>query len=1142
MAKNNKKEEISEREINLEQIMLKISNFDKDSIVSKIELSNIINFFDYKLLKNTTYDINIFTISDMKIEKEKLKKEINKFNDDQKNEIAIQLSKLIKSAERKEEEIKNFKVTDLEKRFSKYLVNALNEFSYLNKTNTSITKNNKEINEKKATIFSKRMLKEISNNTKIKTQDLLKKIEKNRVEHLKNFESILKDKSNSESKYFELLNIVVSLYEFLKSKYIINLEQGQATETLLMIIKKMLFYKIKILANKDDLRNSEIRFIILEAWRLETLSSRRLEIKNKPYFYLYVSSFFGVDDFKNILSTFEKMNYLLNKEKSIISLDINNKKESYFNIESQLEGEIEELLQKASNEVINGLTLDLIINSIDHYDTASDNQASPEDYFVFEEGIKDLLVRLYYTNKPGFDEALNFVSSLIEEKNNFDNEKYDFFEKFSRIKENFENEFEVIHKDIKKILFHKTPIEIYDLKLTKEILSNNYFNTVLQNKSNFLDSHEKKFFADFKSIIEPLTNKSIKNNLQQKNLFLTVLSKIKDLEIKILKEPTYVYFYYVLNYLQILEMNINRDIKKINLKNFLNLKIDLSIEKKEITKEMNLVIKINKEGNLIASEVEIEFDRNYFSIIINELEESSLKIGTIDDQNTRLYELKLKLNDLGLSKKDGFELKGIVYYASDSGESRLDSKSFEYFVDVSESNCKMVRRVADNPYTQLKGTVVHKREYLFGREGIMKDLNSTLFENENKEAFKSGNLIAIHGQTRAGKSSILKYFEETVAETGYVSIVHIQSIDSLYRQDGDDDFRKKAFRELCKRIIEKVKTTLSRSENQEFLKYDRNLNLNNNLYRDPEILTDLKKSKNDPTEIFKTFIDDINYYSNNRFRLLLIIDEFTLLKMGVEKKKIYNGFLNDVSDLTRGPSISIIFSGHEHTEDIIRNPEYIVKAKSNPVEYKEVKYLSEGATRELVTLPLLKSGSYILDQSKDKEAIVNRIFSDTAGSPYLINLIMYRLIDHFNSKESYKSDYLTELDLSEVMDKIVNNKFESKIDEYFEKIIADEYYQIIETSKNKVKSEFFKKSIDLKEYHGKKNYFDTFNINSSVIKKVKKLSLNQTTIEYLEAYQKFDIDFNKVLDSLKKRNIIDDDNKFIIKLFERILKQREIKN
>lgn len=316
----------------------------------------------------------------------------------------------------------------------------------------------------------------------------------------------------------------------------------------------------------------------------------------------------------------------------------------------------------------------------------------------------------------------------------------------------------------------------------------------------------------------------------------------------------------------------------------------------------------------------------------------------------------------------------------------------------------------DNKFAKYRdGSPVKDEEMFFGRENdIERIINQVCDSNGN---IHSGKSLALYGQTRTGKSSLLYHVEKKLRERlpGRNIIINIGSIGELDLFSG--------LYEFLFAVLDQLKTELSHNHKDFYDKL-----IENNIVIDPDLLEESKVQQ----QFNKMFKDLVRFIeeTNSKHNIILMIDEFTYIYDWIKQGAMTDRFMKFWKGFIQNNDIYAIIIGQDHMMQFVNDNRFTNDFGST--EQQKVTYLSEKAAKDLMVTPILMKTSSGLE-SRYKDGALEKIYELTSGSAFLIMKLCAGIVDYIN--EVIQNPYITVAYIDEYLKKYLPSFEESK---YFE--------------------------------------------------------------------------------------------------------------
>ena len=368
----------------------------------------------------------------------------------------------------------------------------------------------------------------------------------------------------------------------------------------------------------------------------------------------------------------------------------------------------------------------------------------------------------------------------------------------------------------------------------------------------------------------------------------------------------------------------------------------------------------NEEGGLSVSDISLTVSRK------KQDEEPAFERDyeySIDSGNSWECPCEIELNWEEISNKYIELLINLSYYAETAAKTHKLKRKLKINLYPKEDFSPI-----PNPYNPTGGTPLTSKDenIFFGRTDLLNELEATFRKPGSYKHF------IIYGQKRSGKSSLLNILEKRLSSCDDLLIVKV----NLQGSDISDDFD--FYRVIINGIIDKLDMDTAQGIGIDELK-------------------DIRK-KYTSIEFFQKYFKQLrlNVQWGNK-RLLLMIDEFTVLYNGIKAGAIKESILRDWKYLAEDSSTQFgaILSGHDITpiflaEDYNRNAAAILVQR-------QMTYLGKMDAERLIKEPVMDG-----NQSRYVGSSVSRILEYTARSPYYLQIFCNHLINYVNKKCSYR--------------------------------------------------------------------------------------------------------------------------------------------
>jgi AAA+ ATPase superfamily predicted ATPase len=273
-----------------------------------------------------------------------------------------------------------------------------------------------------------------------------------------------------------------------------------------------------------------------------------------------------------------------------------------------------------------------------------------------------------------------------------------------------------------------------------------------------------------------------------------------------------------------------------------------------------------------------------------------------------------------------------------------------------------------NPY--IVGNPIRSTKMFYGREDDFRFVRRKL-KGEDQSL-----VIVFCGDRRSGKTSILFQILNHRLGEGFIPVLlDMQSIP-LVNDEG----------EFLKKMAEETLSAVGHSEWLEEFSWDKGVN---------------------PFQTFESLLRRISESRPNDV-LLYLFDEYELIEEKIREGGISADLIFFFANLLEGRGVSFIFTGSKRIED---RSEPFWRTLIGKSVYRKISFLSQRDTERLIIEPVQDTLMY-------DDAVVDRIVSYTAGSPFYTQVICQNLVDLANMK---RTNFLTESELEETVQELLDN-------------------------------------------------------------------------------------------------------------------------
>lgn len=300
--------------------------------------------------------------------------------------------------------------------------------------------------------------------------------------------------------------------------------------------------------------------------------------------------------------------------------------------------------------------------------------------------------------------------------------------------------------------------------------------------------------------------------------------------------------------------------------------------------------------------------------------------------------------------------------------------------------------IGENPYSKFASGDVMKpddddaRAMFFGRDAEIDDICKMLVDGGGR--LKAGSIVAIYGQKRCGKSSVMFFLGEEIKRRCPGTIV--LAINAQGKGVGSGDDRDFYYRSLLSDICTQLQTQVRRN---------------------PALRDALRAAGLRPPTVrdvigefgevyFHEFFQNFREQFGGRYTILLMVDEFTQIYIHMKRHKINEDFLNRWRAMIHDSGFANIIVGQDFMDKFTTDEEITSQNLGGAVNglgtmgRKRLTYLDRRAAREMIETPVRFSDGSSRYRGLLGEEAVNYIYDLTGGSAFYLMKFCNALVDY----------------------------------------------------------------------------------------------------------------------------------------------------
>lgn len=502
---------------------------------------------------------------------------------------------------------------------------------------------------------------------------------------------------------------------------------------------------------------------------------------------------------------------------------------------------------------------------------------------------------------------------------------------------------------------------------TTEILLDNELNVVKNDSVKIVS-----YVTDFNTGQKYNTIRDAYNN---------IIQKIDTIIPKLIEHPTEIGYETILPALRLLKKNVRDKFEELEQRADPTIDVEIlqSVELED-SKSVELKVAIRNSGDSARS---VHINRlNVFGDDLTEDNNINIDVTLHAGEVDKLINVELPLCDNAAEGKIA-EVEFVIeyddiYIATEQKISRssIISKTINYenkpFVEI------------DNRFRQCSGgeELEAGDEMFYGRNKLISDIQEAILKGTK-------NQIAIYGQKRSGKSSLLNQIKGRLESDESHSVIcgkfNLQGLfsdnDEKKAQDHDYEKDNNPVKWILKSIAEALLRGMPRSDSKK---------LGNDI---KDILSKFFSLESDAFTALRDFIEQINTIDGLQdSHFVIFIDEFTYLYQLIKDRKVSEDFMRRWIALIETPGINLqTIVAAQDTLPHFMNESYASNC-FNKFSKEPLSYLSKEEALQLIKNPIK---DVIFHNHSDE-----LIYGYTSGSAFFTQIFCTRLVDYLNSERS----------------------------------------------------------------------------------------------------------------------------------------------
>lgn len=502
----------------------------------------------------------------------------------------------------------------------------------------------------------------------------------------------------------------------------------------------------------------------------------------------------------------------------------------------------------------------------------------------------------------------------------------------------------------------------------------------------YLNSTDKDFIADLNRIFLQLRRYNEESEFDYKSDTLSNVDEIRSrLVEKIADNPTYIGYEKLLPMLNQLQAKIFKESSQLYGESQPEIRVtisgDCSIEENDFLIRVPIAF-TNKNNVQNADNVSIKITGQDVEVIN-------------DEQRSRIL-----LPGNGKAIEELVEFKGTPEVISEQVISVLVTIQYQYKKSMTELTDNSVEiplsipLYSDSTFEEIEnkfepyrnGSEVKEPSMFYGRDN---DINSIIEQiSDSSGNVLRGRCLALYGQTRTGKSSLLYHLEQRLRNINEEAnvIINVGSI-------GEENLSGNNITEFLYTLLDELNYEIQSKHprlKSILTEYGLEINAEN-------LLIDKEHSQLYFNDVFRKLNRCIEN-SDAHYNIIVMIDEFTYIYDWIRKGIMTDQIMKFWKAFIQNNGIFAIIIGQDHMMKFVEEKQFTNDFGST--DLRKVTYLPEEDAKRLMYEPIMLTKSNGEKVSRYKEGALDRLYELTAGSAFLIMNLCAGLVDYLNQTHS----------------------------------------------------------------------------------------------------------------------------------------------
>lgn len=344
-----------------------------------------------------------------------------------------------------------------------------------------------------------------------------------------------------------------------------------------------------------------------------------------------------------------------------------------------------------------------------------------------------------------------------------------------------------------------------------------------------------------------------------------------------------------------------------------------------------------------------------------------------------VLELSLTLSYEFIARFDGEQ------GAAETKTALLSNQKIQIPLNISKSDF-----IYENPYALFAGGGIMKPEnegaqrMFFGRAEDISEICQMLTDGNGR--LKTGSIVAIYGQKRCGKSSVMYFLGRKIEEEYPGTIVLDINAQSRGVEGGGDVYYRKLLSAICTSFQTKLRRNRGLREEMQAAGLC--------VPRTADIAGEFGES------YFQEFFQNFREQFGGRYAILLMVDEFTQIYIHMKRRVVNEDFLNRWRAMIQDNGFVNIVVGQDFMDKFTMDEDITSQNFGGAVNglgtmgRKRLSYLGETAARKMIETPILFADGSSRYRGQLGQEAISYIYDLTGGSAFYLMKFCNALVDY----------------------------------------------------------------------------------------------------------------------------------------------------